>query len=67
MAGAKVFQIQAKDSIVKLGPFDTINAVQDLNLEPRFNEEYYSEMGNANFTSQSRQPETAGSFSVTAT
>jgi len=64
---SKVFQVQAKDSVVKLGPFDTINAVQDLNLEPRFNEEYYSELGNANYTSQSRQPETAGSFSVSAT
>lgn len=67
MAGSKVFQVQAKDSVVKLGPFDTINAVQDLNLEPRFNEEYYSELGNANYTSQSRQPETAGSFAVSAT
>ncbi len=64
---SKVFQVQAKDSVVKLGPFDTINAVQDLNLEPRFNEEYYSELGNANYTSQSRQPETAGSFSISAT
>ena len=67
MATAKVFQVQAKDSVVSLGPFDTINAVQDLNLEPRFNEEYYSEMGNIDFTSQSRQPETAGSFAVTST
>src|SRR5689334_11470303 len=67
MATAKVFQVQAKDSVVSIGPFDTINAVQDLNLEPRFNEEYYSEMGNIDFTSQSRQPETAGSFGVTST
>lgn len=64
---AKVFQVQAKDSVVKLGPFDTINAIQDLNLDPRFNEEYYSELGNINYTAQSRQPETSGSFSLTST
>lgn len=65
--GAKVFQVQPKDSVVKLNAFDAINAVQNLNLDPRFNEEYYTELGNVNFTSQSRQPETEGSFEVTAT
>lgn len=64
---AKVFQVQSKDSVVKLNAFDAINAVQNLSLDPRFNEEYYSEMGNANFTDVSRQPETGGSFDVTAT
>lgn len=64
---AKVFQVQSKDSVVKLGPFDTINAVQNLNLDPRFNEEYYSEMGNPDYSAQARQPETGGSFEVTAT
>lgn len=64
---AKVFQVQSKDSVVKLNAFDAINAVQNLNLDPRFNEEYYSEMGNANFTDVSNQPETGGSFDVTAT
>lgn len=64
---AKVFQVQAKDSVVRLGAFEAINAVQNLSLDPRFNEEYYSELGNANYTAQSRQPETEGSFEVTAT
>ena len=64
---AKVFQVQAKDSVVRLNAFEAINAVQNLSLDPRFNEEYYSEMGNANYTAQSRQPETEGSFEVTAT
>lgn len=64
---AKVFQVQAKDSVVRLNAFEAINAVQNLNLDPRFNEEYYTEMGNPNFTAQSRQPETEGSFEVTAT
>lgn len=64
---AKVFQVQSKDSVVKFNAFDAINAVQNLNLDPRFNEEYYSEMGNANFTDVSNQPETGGSFDVTAT
>lgn len=64
---AKVFQVQSKDSVVKLNAFDAINAVQNLSLDPRFNEEYYSEMGNANFTDVSNQPETGGSFDTTAT
>lgn len=64
---AKVFQVQAKDSVVRLNAFDAINAVQNLNLDPRFNEEYYTEMGNINYTAQSRQPETEGSFEVTST
>src|SRR5258707_9252895 len=64
---SKVFQVQAKDSVVRLNAFDAINAVQNLSIDPRFNEEYYTEMGNANFSAQSRQPETEGSFEVTAT
>ncbi len=64
---SKVFQVQAKDSVIKLNAFDAINAVQNLNLDPRFNEEYYTELGNVNFSAQSRQPETEGSFEVTAT
>lgn len=64
---SKVFQVQAKDSVVRLNAFDAINAVQNLSLDPRFNEEYYTELGNINFTAQSRQPETEGSFEVTAT
>jgi hypothetical protein len=65
MAG--VFQVQAKDSVVKLNAFDAINAVQNVNLDPTFNEEYYSELGNTNYADQSRRPETSGSFDVTAT
>lgn len=64
---AKVFQIQAKDSVVRLNAFEAINAVQNLSLDPRFNEEYYTELGNPNYTAQSRQPETEGSFEVTST
>jgi hypothetical protein len=61
------FQIQAKDSVVAFGPFDTINAVQNLNLDPTFNEENFSELGNEEYTATSRTPETAGSFEVTST
>jgi hypothetical protein len=64
---ATVFQVQAKDSIVALNAFATINAVQNLNLDPTFNEEFYSELGNAAFSAQSRSPETSGSFEVTST
>ena len=61
------FQIQAKDSVLSFGPFATINAVQNLNLDPTFNEENYSELGNVDYTATSRQPETSGSFEVTST
>jgi len=63
----KVFQVQAKDSIVAFNAFSTINAVQNLSLDPAFNEEYYSELGNENYAGQSRSPETSGSFEVTST
>lgn len=66
MAG-KVFQVQAKDSLVRFNAFEAINAIQNLSLDPRFNEEYYTELGNPNYTAQSRQPETEGSFEVTGT
>ena len=63
----KVFQVQAKDSVVRLNAFDAINAVQNLDLDPIFNEEYFTELGNRNFTAVSNLPETRGSFEVTAT
>lgn len=62
-----VFQIQAKDSVVRLGAFDAVNAIQNLSLDPTFNEENFSELGNKNFTATARSPETSGSFEVTAT
>lgn len=61
------FQIQAKDSIVSFGVFPTINAVQNLNLDPTFNEENFSELGNDEYSATSRSPETSGSFEVTST
>ncbi len=63
----KVFQVQAKDSIVALNAFPTVNAVQNLNLDPTFNEENLSELGNSAFSATSRSPETAGTFEVNAT
>lgn len=64
---AKVFQVQPKDSVLKLNAFDAINAIQNFNTDPAFNEEYYSELGNPNFTTRSVQPEVTGSFESTAT
>jgi hypothetical protein len=64
---AKVFQVQPKDSVLKLNAFDAINAIQNFNTDPAFNEEYYSEFGNVNFTTRSIQPEVTGSFESTAT
>lgn len=63
----QVFQVQAKDSVVLLNAFPTLNAVQNLNLDPTFNEEYMYELGNEDYAAQARQPETAGSFDVSST
>jgi hypothetical protein len=63
----RVFQVQAKDSVVLFNAFPALNAVQNLNLDPVFNEEYLSELGNEAYAGVSRQPETSGSFDVTST
>lgn len=62
-----IFQIQAKDSILKLNHFDTINAVQSFNWDPAFNEEYLQELGNAAYSEQTINPEVSGSFESNAT
>jgi hypothetical protein len=62
-----VFQIQAKDTIVKLNHYATINAVQNFQWDPAFNEEQTEELGNAGFSSLSISPELTGSFESLAT
>lgn len=67
MATGEIFQLQAKDAVLKLNHYAAINAVQSFDWEPSFNEEYYDELGNANHASQSITPEVSGSFEMTAT
>lgn len=63
----QVFQVQAKDSVVLFNAFPALNAVQNLSLDPAFNEENLNELGNASYAATSRTPETAGTFDVTST
>jgi hypothetical protein len=62
-----IFQLQAKDAILRINNTDCLNAVQGFNWEPTMNEEYKEELGNEGYAAQSAEPEVAGSFDVTAT
>jgi hypothetical protein len=62
-----IFQIQAKDAVVKFGQYPVINAVQSFDWEPSFNEEYFEELGNAIYPAQAITPEVSGSFELTHT
>lgn len=62
-----VFQVQAKDAIYSINQYSTINAMQNFNWDPAFNEEYTEELGNEGYSSQSISPEITGSFDVNAT
>lgn len=61
------FQVQAKDAIYSINDMDTVNAMQNFNWDPAFNEELTEELGNAGYSSQSISPELSGSFDVNAT
>lgn len=62
-----IFQVQGKDAVAHIGPYPAINAMQNLNWDPRFNEEYLSELGNPDYAAQTVTPEVSGSFEMTAT
>lgn len=61
-----IFQVRAKDSIIHLNQFPTLNAIQSFNWDPNFNEEYFSELGNENYSAQAVTPEVSGSFEANA-
>jgi hypothetical protein len=47
--------------------YPAVNAIQNFNWDPRFNEEYLNELGNALHAAQMVTPEVSGSFEMTAT
>lgn len=67
MATGEIFQLQGKDSVLRLNHYAAVNAVQSFDWSPTFNEELYDELGNAEHTAQSISPEVSGSFEMTAT
>jgi hypothetical protein len=64
---AEIFQIQAKDVVLRLNQFDAINAVQNFDWNGQFNEEQLEELGNENYSAQPNMPEVKGSMEVKAT
>lgn len=64
---AEVFRVQAKDTLIRFGNYDVLNAVQNFSWDPSFNEEYLEELGNAAYAGYSATPEVSGSFDMTAT
>lgn len=64
---AEIFRIQAKDAVLRINHYDAINAVQNFNWDPAFNEENKEELGNAGYAGTSYTPEITASFDATTT
>lgn len=64
---AEIFQLQAKDAVLRLNHYDAVNAVQNFNWDPVFNEEYKEQLGDSAYTDQSTTPEITASFDATTT
>lgn len=62
-----IFQVQSKDTVVKLNWYTALNSIQNFEWTPAFNEEYYKELGNEGYAAYSIQPDLTGSFDMTAT
>jgi hypothetical protein len=62
-----VLQVQSKDTVIKLGEYPAINAIQNFSWDPRFNEEYMMELGNSGFAGVTVTPEITASFELNAT
>jgi hypothetical protein len=63
---AEIFQLQGKDAVVHIGIYPAINSMQNFNWDPRFNEEYISQLGDPNYAAQTVTPEITGSFELVA-
>jgi hypothetical protein len=62
-----IFQLQAKDSVVRINNTDALNAVQSFQFDSALNAENLSQLGDANFDAQIITPEVSGSFEVRST
>jgi hypothetical protein len=62
-----IFQLQAKDTVLRLGSYDALNGVQNLNIDTSMNTEHELQLGDANFVAQTSLPSTTGSFEAKAT
>jgi hypothetical protein len=64
---AVIFQIQAKDAVLRFNHFDAVNCVQRFNWDSAMNEENTTQLGDANYDSQTTTPEVTASMDVRAT
>jgi hypothetical protein len=62
-----VLQVQSKDTVIKLGEYPAVNAIQNFSWDPRFNEDYMMELGNSGFAGVTITPEITASFELNAT
>jgi hypothetical protein len=62
-----IFQLQAKDAVIRINNTDALNAVQSFSWDSALNAENLSQLGDANFDAQIITPEVTGSFEVRST
>ena len=62
-----IFQIQAKDAVVRIGTYDALNCVQNFNWDSAFNAEQLSQLGDVAYDAQTITPEVTPSFEVRST
>jgi hypothetical protein len=61
-----IFQLQAKDTVLRINQYDALNCVQNFNWDGALNNENQEQLGSANYTDQSITPSVSGSFEVIA-
>lgn len=62
-----IFQLQAKDVVVRVGEYSALNCLQDFSWDSNFNAEQLSQLGDANYDAQTIVPDVSAQFSSRAT
>jgi hypothetical protein len=62
-----IFQLQAKDAVIKINSSEALNAIQSFQWDSALNAENLSQLGDANYDAQIITPEVSGSFEVRST
>lgn len=62
-----IFQLQAKDSLVRINHYDVLNAIQNFNWDSAMNAENLTQLGDENYDAQMTQPSVSVNFESRAT
>lgn len=62
-----IFQIQAKDTVVRINQYDAVSCVQNLNWDAALNTQYLEQLGSVAYDAAPIMPEVTGSFEVRST